>query len=71
VITADDKLKCAQRELKLRRRVYPHWVAARKMSAGKAALEIACMEAIVADYLAAVEKERLPLIFHSHERGTT
>jgi hypothetical protein len=59
IITAADKLKCAERELKMRQRVYERWVEEGKMSAGKAAHEIACMEEIVADYKAAVEKERL------------
>lgn len=58
-ITAADKLACAERELKMRRRVYPRWVHDDRMSAGKAEHEIACMEAIVADYKAAAEKDRL------------
>lgn len=49
-ITNKDKLICAKRELALRRVIYPRRVAQEKLSAGKAALEIACMEAIVADY---------------------
>jgi len=59
IITAADKLACAERELKLRSRVYARWVEEGKMSAGKAAHEIACMTAIVADCRAAVDKERL------------
>ncbi len=59
IITAAEKLACAERELKMRKHVYPRWVDQYKMSAGKAAHEIACMEAIVADYKAAAEKERL------------
>jgi hypothetical protein len=58
-ITNTDKLKCAQRELAMRKRVYPRWIEQNKMSEGKSAHEIACMEAIVADFQAAVEKERL------------
>lgn len=38
---------------------YPRWIDAGKMSPGKAAHEIAVMEAIVADCRAAAEKERL------------
>lgn len=49
-ITTADKLACAKRELAMRKNVYPRWVAANTMSAGKAAHEIACMEAIVRDY---------------------
>lgn len=59
IITAADKLACAERELKMRKSVYPRWVENGKLSAGKAAHEIAAMEAIVADYEAAAEKDRL------------
>jgi hypothetical protein len=58
-ITAADKLSCAERELKIRTRVYERWVDEGKMSAGKAAHEIACMAAIVQDYVAAAKVERL------------
>jgi hypothetical protein len=57
VVTTADKLACAQRELKMRNRVYPRWVEQDRMSAGKAAFEIAVMQAIVEDYGAAVEAE--------------
>lgn len=59
IITMADKFACAQRELSMRRKLYPRWVEEHKMSAGKAAHEIACMESIVADYMTAAEKERL------------
>lgn len=59
IITSADKLACAERELKMRQRVYPRWVDAGKMSAGKAELEIEMMKAIAADYQAAAQKERL------------
>lgn len=59
IITAADKLACAERELKMRKRCYPRWIDADTISADKAAHEIAAMEAIVADYRAATEKERL------------
>ena len=59
VITNADKLAAAERELKYRRWVYEKRVAEKKMSAGKAAHEIACMEEILEDYKALVEKERL------------
>ena len=58
-ITADDKFTCAEREVKMRKKVYPRWVADGRMSEGKAALEIQIMEAIASDYRAAAEKERL------------
>lgn len=60
IITTADKLACAERELAMRNRLYPHWVEQNKMSAGKAAHEIACMEQIAADYRAMAEKDRLP-----------
>jgi hypothetical protein len=59
IITNADKLACAVRELKMRRHVYPRWIEADKISAGKAAHEIAAMEAIVADYEAIAAKDRL------------
>ena len=59
IITTEDKLSCAKRELRMRKVVYERWVDEKRMSAGKAAHEIACMEAIMADYAALVEKERL------------
>lgn len=59
VITAADKLACATRELKYRRRVYERMVSEGKMSAGKAAHEISCMESIVQDYTDAAKSERL------------
>jgi hypothetical protein len=58
VITTADKLACAKRELAMRKSAYPRWVGLNKMSAGKAAHEIACMEEMVKDYLAMVENER-------------
>jgi hypothetical protein len=59
IITTADKLACAKRELKMRKVVYERWVDENRMSARKAAHEIACMEAIMSDYAALVEKERL------------
>lgn len=59
VITTADKLKCAERELALRKRVYANRLETGRMSAGKVAHELACMEAILEDYRAAVERERL------------
>jgi hypothetical protein len=54
-----EKLRCVERELKMRRSVYPRWTAAGKMSAPQADHEIKVMSAVVDDYRAAVEKERL------------
>jgi hypothetical protein len=59
IITAQEKLDCARRELAMRRRVYPRWVENQRMSQKQSEKEIAIMEAIVADYEAAVRGERL------------
>lgn len=57
LVTLHDQLKCAQRELNLRRRVYPSWIARGKMSGQKADHEIAAMEAIV-DTLSELMEQR-------------
>jgi hypothetical protein len=49
-ITIYDKLACVQRELRMRREVYPRRVVNKKMSQAQADREIAVMEAIVDDY---------------------
>lgn len=49
-ITHDQKRACIERELKMRRRVYPRWVSDNRMTQAKADEEIAVMEAILADY---------------------
>jgi hypothetical protein len=59
IITDADKLACVQRELKLRQRVYPRFIEERRLSAGRAAHELAAMEAIVRDYEAKAAEERL------------
>lgn len=46
-ISFDDKIRCAQRELALRRRMYPKWVDKGTMEQDKAEWEIEVMEAIV------------------------
>lgn len=45
------KLKAVQRELAMRRSVYPKWVALHRMTQAKADEEIAVMLAIEQDYL--------------------
>ena len=44
----EDQIACAERELALRRRVYPKWVDSGRMKPAKAEQEITAMEAIVA-----------------------
>ena len=46
-ITRQDMLGCAERELEMRRKVYPRWVSAGKMKQAKADREIELMAAIV------------------------
>ena len=44
--TMEQMAACAQREYNMRKRVYPRWVEAGKMTAEKAKHEIECMESI-------------------------
>lgn len=57
-ITIAAQIACAQRELKLRRWVYPNQVIAGKKTQGQAAQEIATMEAII-DTLEMVRRTHL------------
>ena len=57
--TADDKLKCIEREVHMRLRVYPRWVEQGRITAEKAARETALMTAIAQDYRRLAERERL------------
>lgn len=59
IITIEHKLKCIQRELMMRRRVYTRRVADGMMNQADAEREIQIMLAIEQDYLEHVEKERL------------
>lgn len=45
----DDKIKCVARELAMRKRVYPKWIADGRLTDEKAEWEIGCLEAIMAD----------------------
>ena len=49
-VRSTDKLKVIKRELALRRRNYPKWVAAGKMKQKEAEEQLRIMEAILADY---------------------
>jgi hypothetical protein len=59
MITNTDKLQCAERELRFRRRVYAERVADGRMTVKQRDREIKLMEAIAEDYRKAVEAERL------------
>lgn len=41
------QIDCVRREIAMRERVYPRWVAASKMKAGKADQEIEAMRAVL------------------------
>lgn len=58
-ITAADKLRCVERELRQRYRVYARMVAEGTMSERMKNREIAIMEEIAADLRATAERERL------------
>jgi hypothetical protein len=58
-ISTTEKLACAERELRLRRRNYHRFIETGRMSVRKAAYEFAVMGAIADDYRAAAERERL------------
>jgi len=55
--SAVDKLKCAEREVRWRLRVYPERIARGTMGEAEARREIALMEEIAADYRALAERE--------------
>jgi hypothetical protein len=59
VIAAEDKLREIERELKLRRRLYPHWIEIGKIEAGEAKRRIEVMQAIADDYEKQAQTERL------------
>lgn len=50
VFTAREKLDALEREIRIRRRVYPKWVLQNRMTQKKADEEIAVLEAIANDY---------------------
>ena len=58
-MTEHEKLKCAERELAMRKRVYPRLVDAGKLKPEQATYELECMRAIVDDYNKIVNGERL------------
>jgi len=58
-VTHTDKRKTAERELSMRKRVYPRWVESGKMTQAQATHEIAVMEAIADDYCKLEVGERL------------
>lgn len=53
-ISLDAQLACVAREIKMRERVYPRWVATDKMTAAQAERELAAMRAVL-DTLSALK----------------
>ena len=49
-VTFREKLACVERELAMRRNVYPKWVKSGRMKADSAEHQIRAMEAVVEDY---------------------
>ena len=49
-VTRADKRACLEREIRMRRRVYPRFVQSGKLTQAEADREIDVMEAILADY---------------------
>lgn len=47
LITIDAMIKCIEREIAMRERVYPRWVESKKMSQEKADDEIQIMKAVL------------------------
>jgi hypothetical protein len=58
-MTCAEKLACIRRELAMRQKVYPRWIEQGRMTAAKAAAEIATMRAIAEDYEILAADERL------------
>jgi len=48
--TPEEKLACIEREIRMRLKTYPRWVAAGNMTQKNADREIAVMKAIAEDY---------------------
>lgn len=58
-ISIKDQIACAKRELAMREKVYPRWVAAGRMSPEKSQKEILAMRAIIETLEEIEKKERL------------
>jgi hypothetical protein len=65
MITAQEKLRCVERELSYRRRVYTRLVARGKMSEPQRIEELRLMEAIRDDYRDLVSDEAIPLFIET------
>lgn len=57
----DEQIKCVEREISMRQRVYPRWVANEKMTQAKADYEIRVMKEVLATLENAAKLNELPL----------
>ena len=48
IITIAEMIACIEREIRMRERVYPRWIATGKMTQAKADAEIVTMKAVLA-----------------------
>lgn len=46
--TLQEQMRCVEREIAMRERVYPRWVAMKKMTQIKADYELNCMKEVLA-----------------------
>jgi hypothetical protein len=67
MITLDEQIVEAQRELALRKKCYPQWVKSGKLNAGDAKYQILCMEAIVKTLMQLDAAQRQLCLFESRE----
>ena len=47
MIDIDSQIKCVEREISMRNRMYPQWVARKTMTQGKADAELLAMTAVL------------------------
>jgi hypothetical protein len=67
MLTLDEQIVEAQRELALRKKCYPQWVKSGKLNAGDAKYQILCMEAIVKTLMQLDAAQRQLCLFESRE----
>jgi hypothetical protein len=58
-VPIEAQIVAVQREIAMRKRVYPRWILNEKMTEQKAAHEIACMEAVLETLQRVAAGERL------------
>lgn len=59
MFTAEEKYQELMRELKLRRRLYPHWIVMGKLDEAEAKRRIETLEEIAQEYAQQAQGERL------------